>query len=306
MLETFCGNLSDEAQLKIALRLSKLAMPVWDNHFHNYPADLEKLNALIRDENRLKRGAEKIDAGFPMRAIEKLERSYAAAKEKTSGNPIPVMKSDATLTPMLHTCMQPLQNQNWNTVLPHPVQLVFTAVFNILVWILYRRQTPEYETHIYVAINQASDVILQNSILTNMAWNQLLNEYKNENRRDEEDMEWEKDFTVGEQAPLNQEDVFKQILGEPVNKDLCGPELAKEVLRQMREEGKSYWNMMEELNTGTSTTYKYNTEKQSYWRNEADVIVGSFFNEIPMTEKEMLLHMSRQPLYYLRKSGFEV
>lgn len=306
MLETFCGNLSDEAQLKIALRLCKLAMPVWDNHFKNNPADLEKLNALISDENRLKRGAEKIDAGFPMRALEKLERSYAAAKEKTTGNPIPVMKSDATLTPMLHTCMQPLQNQNWDSVLPRYVRLVFTSVFNILVWILYRRQTPEYETHIYVAINQASDVILQKSILTNMAWNQLLYAYENEKRRDEEDTEWEKAFTVGEQEPLNQEDVFKQILGEQVNKDLCGPELAKEVLRQMREEGKSYWNDMEEFNTGTCTTYLYNTEKQAYERNEIDVIVGSFNRDIPMTEKEMLLHMSRQHLYYLRKSGFEV
>jgi hypothetical protein len=216
------------------------------------------------------------------------------------------MKSDATLTPMLHTCMQPLQNQNWDSALPRYVRLVFTSVFNILVWILYRRQTPEYETHIYVAINQASDVILQKSILTNMAWNQLLYGYENEKRRDEEDMEWEKAFTVGEQEPMNQEDVFKKILGEQVNKDLCGPELAKEVLRQMREEGKSYWNDMEEFNTGTCTTYLYNTEKQAYERNEIDVIVGSFNRDIPMTEKEMLLHMSRQHLYYLRKSGFEV
>lgn len=306
MLETFCGNLSDEAQLKIAIRLSKLAMPVWENHFNNYPADLKKLNDLITDENRLKRGTDNIDVGFLMRALEKIERSYAAAKEKTRGNPIPLMKSDVTLTPMLHTCMQPLQNQNWDSVLPRYVRLVFTSVFNILVWILYRRQTPEYETHIYVAINQASDVILQKSILTNMAWNQLLNEFKDEKRRDEEDKEWEKAFTVGEQEPMNQEDVFKQILGEQVNKDLCGPELAKEVLRQMREEGKSYWNEMEEFNTGTCTTYLYNTEKQTYERNEIDAIVGSFNNDIPMTEKEMLLHMSRQHLYYLRKSGFEV
>jgi hypothetical protein len=306
MLETFCGNLADEAQLKIAIRLSKLAMPVWENHFKNNPADLKKLNDLITDENRLKRGTDNIDVAFLMRALEKIERSYAAAKEKTRGNPIPLMKSDATLTPMLHTCMQPLQNKDWDRVLPLHVRLVFTSVFNMLVWILYRRQTPAYETHIYVAINQASDVLLNKSMLTNMAWNQLLYEYQDEKRRDEEDLEWEKAFVVGEQEPMDQEDMFKKILGEQVNKDLCGPELAKEVLRQMREEGKSYWNEMEEFNTGTSITYKYNTEKQSYWRNEADVIVGSFFNEIPMTEKEMLLHMSRQHLYYLRKSGFEV
>ena len=95
-------------------------------------------------------------------------------------------------------------------------------------------------------------------------------------------------------------------MGQPVNKDLCGPELAREVLRQMRDEGKTYWNELEEFNSGTSTTYSYNLEKKSYWRTEIDVIVGSFFNEIPMTEKEMLLQMSRKHLTDLRESGFEV
>lgn len=306
MLETFCNGLSDEAQLKIALRLTRLAMPAWENHFTNYPADLDKLNALINDKNRLEGGADKIDVDFPQRALEKIERSFASAKEKTNGNPIPIMKSDATLMPMWLTTLQPLRNKAWDNTLPNPVQLVFTAVFNILSWILYRRQTPDLETHIYVAINQAADALLQKSYMTGQAINQLLKEYENEKRRDEEDLEWEQAFSVGRQEPLTREDMYDRILGKPVHKDLCGLELAKEVLRQMREEGKSYWNMLEEYNTGTSTTYSYNAEKQTYQREEIDVIVGSFYNVIPMTEKEMLLHMARKHLSDLRESGFEV
>ncbi len=306
MLESFCNSLSDEAQLKIAIRLGKLAMPIWDNHFKSNPADLEKLNALISHENRVARAADSIDVGFPLRAIEKLERSYASAREKTTGNPIPLMKCDATLSPMLATGMQPLMNKAWDNTLSQSARLVFTSVFNVLVWVLYRRQTTEYETYIYVAINQASDAILRESILSKRAWNELLDTYQHEKRRDEEDQEWESAFRVGEQEPMDQEDIFKRILGEPVNKNLCGPELAKEVLRQMKEEGKSFWSEMEEYNTGICTTYSFNKEKQSFWRNESDVIVGSFNRDIPMSEKEMLLEMSRKHLVDLRKNGFEV
>jgi hypothetical protein len=77
-------------------------------------------------------------------------------------------------------------------------------------------------------------------------------------------------------------------------------------MRQMREEGKSYWNEMDEYTTGTSTTYSYNKEKESFWRHEFDVIVGSFSNHIPMSESEMLQFVSQQSLNDLRASGFEV
>lgn len=306
MLETFCNSLSDEAQLKIAIRLCKLAMPVWNNYFNNNPGAIDNVNTLIGESNRLKRGAEKIDVGFPQRALEKIERSLAAAKEKSAYNPIPQMKSDATLSPMLATSMQPLTNKEWDKALPQSVRLVFTTVFNILVWILFRRQTPDYETHIYVAINQASDALFRESLLSKEAWNNLLYSYADEKRRENEDLEWESAFGVGEQEPMDREDVLRRILGEPINKNLCGPELAKEILRQMRDEGKSYWNEMHEYQTGTSTTYLYNTEQQSFWRDEIDVIVGSFFHKIPMTEDEMRLFISRQSLRDLRESGFEI
>jgi hypothetical protein len=74
----------------------------------------------------------------------------------------------------------------------------------------------------------------------------------------------------------------------------------------MKDEGKSYWSEMDEYQTGTSTTYSYNKEKESYWRHEFDVIVGSFSNHIPMSENEMLDFVTYLSLFDLRASHFEV
>ena len=58
--------------------------------------------------------------------------------------------------------------------------------------------------------------------------------------------------------------------------------------------------------TGTSTTYSYDKEKQSYSRHEFDVIVGSFSNTYLMTESDMLGFIAQQALVDLRGAGFEV
>ena len=306
MLDTFCSSISDEAQLRLALTLGKLALPVWEDYFSKNPGAIDQLNALIGDANRVNGGLQKIDIEFPKRALEKIERSLAAAKEKSSDRPIPVMKSDATLSPLLATCMQPITNKQWDNTLNQSVRLVFTSIFNILVWILYRRRTNHHETHIYVAINQGADVLLREYIRSERNLNTIVSEYESYKRQDTEESDWENALPVGRSEPLDQEDIYRKMIGEKVVKGQPGTVVAREVLRQMREEGKSYWNMMDEYLTGTSTTYSYDKEKQSYLRHEIDVIVGSFSNKIPMTEAEMLEFISQQALADLQESGFEV
>lgn len=306
MLDDYCNTLSDAAQLKIALHLSKKTLPIWSQYFSENPAELETLNGITQDAQQLKRAAKNIDIEFPKRAIEKIERSLAAATERSARSPIPLMKSDATLSPLLATCMQPLTNPKWDAALTQSVKLVFTAVFNTLTWILYRRKTDQYETHIYVAINQAADALLRESILSVEDINNILYTYKHELRSTNEDSDWENALPAGESEPYNEEDIYRKIIGEKVVKDSVDSNLAKEVLRQMREEGKSYWNELDEYNTGTSRIYSYNAEEKSFWLTEADVIVGSFFNKIPMTEAEMMQFVSQQSLSDLRDSGFEV
>lgn len=306
MLDVLCSTLSDEAQLKMALTFGKLALPVWEDYFSKNPEAIDKVNALIGESNRVNGGLPKIDVGFPQRAIEKIERSLAAAKEKSANSPIPVMKSDPTLSPLLATCMQPLTNKQWDNTLPQSVRLVFTLVFNILIWLLYRRKNDERETHIYVAINMGVDVMLRESIRSERNINIILDEYRPFKRKDTEDDEWENALPVGRSESLTQEDIYRKIIGEKVIKGQGGTAVTKEVLRQMREEGKSYWNMMDEYTTGTSTTYSYDKEKQSYKRHEFDVIVGSFSFDTLMTEEEMSYVMSQQSVADLRESGFEI
>jgi hypothetical protein len=306
MLDAFCNSISDEAQLRTALALAKLALPVWEDYFSKNPTAIDQVNALIGDTNRVNGGLEKIDIQFPRRAIEKIERSLALAKEHSPDKPIPVMKSDATLSPMLATCMQPLTNKQWDNTLNQSTRLVFTSVFNILVWLLYRRYTDQHETHIYVAINQSADVLLREQLKSVQEIDTILNDFKPFKRQEAEDSAWENARPVGSSEPADQEDIYRKIIGEKVVKGQVSRMVAVEVLRQMREEGKSYWNMMDEYATGTSTTYSYDKEKQHYKRHEFDVIVGSFSDHIPMTTDEMLSFISQQALSDLKESGFEV
>jgi hypothetical protein len=179
-------------------------------------------------------------------------------------------------------------------------------VFNMLMWILKRRRTPANETHIYVAINQAADALMRESILTTESINTILDEYAKYKRGATEEDDWENARPVGQSEGFDVEDFYARIMGEKVSKDQCGRTLGKEVLRQMREEKKSFWDEWAEYQTGTSITYSYNLEKQTFWRHEFDVIVGSFSNHIPMTEGEMLDFVSGLGKSDLRASGFEV
>jgi hypothetical protein len=103
MLDSYCNSLTDEAQLEIALTLGKRALPVWE-YFRRNPTAIDQVNALVNDTNRMKGALQKIDIEFPKRALEKIERSFIAAKE-TSQKPIPIMKRDATLSPLVMYCV---------------------------------------------------------------------------------------------------------------------------------------------------------------------------------------------------------
>ncbi len=305
MLKDFCNFLSDEAQLKIALRLGKHALPAWVDYFAAHPVKINEINDLILSENKVKGGANEIDANFPVRALEKIERSYKNAKRK-EGLPVANMKSDGTLSPILATSIQPLTNKNWDNILPYSVRLVFTMVWNIVTWILYKRSTDVNETHIYVAINQAADVLMTEKLKTVPQIEKILAEYKHEARQTNEDELWEKAPKVKKGETLTQDEVYQKIIGENIVKDACGRELATEILRQMHEEGKTFWDEWEEYYSGTSKTYSYNKERKSYWLSEVDVIALSFANDIPMTEKEMLDFISGVSLHDLRGDGFEI
>ncbi len=305
MLEEYCNSLSDEAQLEIALRLGKMILPVWDNFFAENPSVIEKINSLIIDFNYVHGASKTIDLNFPTRALQKIERSFKKAADKNS-SAIPQMKSDASLSVLLATSMQPLMNPKWDETLPYTVKLVFTMVFNIVTWILYRRKTEANETHVYVAINQAADILLSESILSVEQINGILAEYQNETRKPNEDSAWDNAPGVKKNTVLEKDEIYRKIIGEKIIKNACGIELAKEILRQMREENKSYRDEWEEYDSGTAETYSYNKDEKSFWCSRFDVIVGSFFDEYPIAEEQMLNYISGVCVIDLRNSGFEI
>ena len=305
MLEDYCNTLSDKAQLSIAIWLSKLTLPVWEAYFSENPDKINSVNALVGEANRVKGGASQIDVDFPSRALEKIGRSFGNA-QKESKTPIPVMKSDGTLTPLLATSTQFLTNPKWDQTLPYPVRLVFTSVWNILTWLLYKRKTEANETHIYVAINQAADVLMSEKLLSIPQINTILAEFKNEKREVNEDLIWENTPGVPSSKGLTQDEVYKKIIGENIVKDACGDVLAGEILRQMKEEGKTFWDEWEEYYSGTCKIYSFNKEKKSFWRSEVDVIALSFSEEYSMSQAEMIGIISSISLFDLRKSGFEI
>jgi hypothetical protein len=306
MLDEYCSTLSDEAQLRVALRLANAALPIWEHYLQNAPVAIIKVNELIDEKSRIADASASIDIGFLNRSLEKIQRSLDATDVKSGQRPLPQMKADPTLLPALLTIMQPLRNPDWDGLLPQSVKLVYTSVFNILTWILKRRRTPANETHIYVAINQSADALMRESVMTVEQIQKVLDEYQSQLRSPDEESEWENAFSVGNNEPMNQEDVYDRIIGKKVSKDQCGLTLGKEVLRQMREENKSFWDEWEEYQTGTSITYSYDNEAKTFKRHEFDVIVGSFSNHIPMTETEMLDFVSGLQLTDLRACGFEV
>jgi hypothetical protein len=306
MLDEYCRTLSDEAQLRIALRFANAALPIWESYHQAAPVAIIKVNELIGEQNRITNASTSIDIGFLKRTLDKIQRSLDAANSQRGQRPLPQMKGDPTLLPALLTIMQPVTNPEWDGLLPQSVKLVYTSAFNILTWILKRRRTPGNETHIYVAINQSADALMRESVMTVEQIQKVLDEYQSQQRSPEEESEWENAFSVGNNEPMDQEDIYERIIGKKVSKDQCGQTLGKEVLRQMREENKSFWDEWEEYQTGTSITYSYDNEAKTFKRHEFDVIVGSFSNHIHMTEGEMLDFVSGLQLADLRTSGFEV
>ena len=308
MLDEYCKKLSDEAQLKIALRLCREALPIWEAYMRKDDKGLETLNTLITEQTRVQGGLERIDNGFLERTLTKIEKSYFLAKEKNE-LPLPLMKLDVLLNPLLATSSQVLTNDKWDSILTRSVRLAYTSVWNILVWILYRRKNDAGETHIYISINQAADALMLEEVMTVEQINALLMQYETELRSENEDNAWEDSFVpsrTGSEPESAFDEAMKKIIAPQPAVDKPNEIQVIEVLRQMREENKSYWNMLDEYYSGTCSTYSYNKEKQEYWLSEADVIVGSFFNEYTMSEEAMRTFISERSLADLRDSDFEI
>jgi hypothetical protein len=83
------------------------------------------------------------------------------------------------------------------------------------------------------------------------------------------------------------------------------PEVTREVLRQMREEGKSYENDTDNALSSTSVSYSYDKVKLCFKCYYCGNVMGGT-GEFEMTEAEMMEVISKEHIYDLRASGFTV
>ncbi len=169
MLDEFCNKLPEATQVALAIRRIEVALPAWEKRVTKHPGDLEKVNALITKDHWVQGGAHQIVAALPRAAINELKATIAAGAN-LSGNSI--------LQGQLATLMEPLTIPAWESIIPSHARLAFTAVFNLLTFLLSKRVTPDNETHVYVAINQACDAILQRQFLSLEALEAVLKEYE--------------------------------------------------------------------------------------------------------------------------------
>jgi hypothetical protein len=90
-----------------------------------------------------------------------------------------------------------------------------------------------------------------------------------------------------------------------MNNESNNPEVTREVLRQMREEGKKYENDLDSAMSSYSVRYSYDQQKLCYKGDYFGNVMGGT-GEFEMTEEEMMEVIAQEHIYDLRASGFTV
>ncbi len=169
MLDEYCNKLPEATQVVMAIRLIEIVLPAWEKYVAGHPGILKQVNDLITKDHWVQGGAHHIAEDLPRAALLEMKSTIEAGKSA---------RANAVLKDYLATFMEPLTIPAWEKIFQSPVRLVFTAVFNLLAFLLFKKVTPSNETHVYVAINQACDAILQKHVLSQEELERLLKEYE--------------------------------------------------------------------------------------------------------------------------------
>ncbi len=158
-------SLPKDGQFKIAIRLTKLALPIWENY-------ADKNSLTYRDTViGLTHTVEKKILKDTIDAVEKYLNSNKI--EKFIG-----VKSELTeIRRQFDDPIVALQDTDWE--LPNEVQKTFYAVYNLIDYLLGKEKTVFDESTIYVSINQAVDALETSKTLTFDEISKILDEIKN-------------------------------------------------------------------------------------------------------------------------------
>jgi hypothetical protein len=169
VLDEYCNSLPDATQVAMAIRLIEIALPAWETHVTEHPGDLDRINTLITKDHWVRGGAHQVVKPLPRVSLLELKRTIDAGAS---------LKDNPILQSQFATFMEPLTIPAWDEIFPLPSGLPFTAVWNLLTYLFLRKVTKANETHVYMAINQACDAILQKQFLSSGELDHLLKEYE--------------------------------------------------------------------------------------------------------------------------------
>ena len=176
MLTDYVAGLAKQKQFELALRLVKLALPIWNDY--------------AREGQRTYRDSvvglwHNVDKGFLKNAIETIEIYLEDGITKPEHPGIfqqlfSVFVPSSTeryrqLVQLKQKFLEPivaLQDMDW--ILPYEVERVFYSVNNLLAALLGEGETLQGESMIYVSINQAIDALETSGTLTFDEINALL------------------------------------------------------------------------------------------------------------------------------------
>ena len=164
-LEEHIDSLSKDKQFDIAIRLTRLTLPIWDKYADNneltYRDTVVGLQHSV-DRNLLKKTVDAVDKYISTNKINKtiIKNIYLLPLDKKFRDPIVA-----------------LQDTDWE--LPNEVENTFYAVHNLLDATLGKERTVFNEATIYVTINQAIDALDSSKTMTEEEIKEILYDNKN-------------------------------------------------------------------------------------------------------------------------------
>ena len=91
-----------------------------------------------------------------------------------------------------------------------------------------------------------------------------------------------------------------------MNDNIINKDEALKIVKQMKEDNKTYSDFWTEYYEGTNTTYNYDSSKKSFIRNQIDIIAGSFSYKSNISEEEMIAYIMKDGVKTeFRSQGFD-
>ena len=163
-LQKYIDSLSKRGQFNLAIRLARMALPIWENY-----ADKNKLFYI----DSVVGLAHSVDKRLLQNTIDAVEAHVYRNRL------IRITYGKSNLTKLRREFDEPvtaLQDMDWE--LPDVVAKTFYGIYNMIDSLVGKERTVFNESTIYVAVNQLADALESSKMLTFDEINQILEEIK--------------------------------------------------------------------------------------------------------------------------------